>query len=392
MHNRLITISLRYRLLVILSALFVCGFGVYEYFHLPVDAFPDISPVMVPIFTEAEGMAPEEVERRITFPVESVMNGLPGVRQIKSTSAFGISVVYVYFEDGIDMYFARQVVGERLSEAVSQMPDLPEKPALGPISTGLGQIFIYYLMLDETASTGGRDPGSYLRDINDWVVKYQLRTVPGVTEILSIGGHVQQYQVNVNPDALVSYQLSVQQVVEALTANNANVGGQYIVTGQEESLVRGIGLLESIEDIEQIAVATVEGTPIRIADVARVEFGSAVRRGVVSRNGTEEVVSGIVLQLYGQNTSDVIQRLYAKIPQVQSSLPEGVTIVPYYEQQELVQKATGTVKMALLQGSVLAAIVLFFFLGNLRAAWIVVFSLPFSVLVSILLMRCSGDA
>ncbi|HML75172.1 MAG TPA: CusA/CzcA family heavy metal efflux RND transporter [Anaerohalosphaeraceae bacterium] len=390
MHNRLITISLRYRLLVILSVLFVCGFGVYEYFQLPVDAFPDISPVMVPIFTEAEGMAPEEVERRITFPVESVMNGLPGVKQIKSTSAFGISVVYVYFEDDMDMYFARQVVSERLSEAVSQMPDLPEKPALGPISTGLGQIFIYYLTLDETASTGGMDPASYLRDINDWVVKYQLGTVPGVTEILSIGGHVRQYQVNVNPDALVSYQLSVQQVVEALRANNANVGGQYLITGQEESLVRGIGLLESIEDIEQIAVATVEGTPIRIADVARVEFGSAVRRGVVSRNGTEEVVSGIVLQLYGQNTSEVIGRLYAKIPQVQSSLPEGVKIVPYYEQQDLVQKATGTVKMALLQGSVLAAIVLFLFLGNLRAAWIVVFSLPLSVLVSILLMRATG--
>jgi len=390
MHNRLITISLRYRLLVILSVLFVCGIGVYEYFRLPVDAFPDISPVMVPIFTEAEGMAPEEVERRITFPVESVMNGLPGVRQIKSTSAFGISVVYVYFEDDTDMYFARQVVSERLSEAVSQMPDLPDKPALGPISTGLGQIFIYYLMLDETASTGGMDRASYLRDLNDWVVKYQLGTVPGVTEILSIGGYVRQYQVNVNPDALLSYQLSIQQVVEALRANNANVGGQYLITGQEESLVRGIGLLESIEDIKQIAVATVDGTPIRIGDVARVEFGSAVRRGVVSRNGTEEVVSGIVLQLYGQNTSEVIGRLYAKIPQVQSSLPEGVKIVPYYEQQELVQKATGTVKMALLQGSVLAAMVLFLFLGNLRAAWIVVFSLPFSVLVSILLMRATG--
>ncbi|MHC5082557.1 MAG: efflux RND transporter permease subunit [Planctomycetota bacterium] len=390
MHNKLINISLKYRMLVILSILFVGIFGIYQYKQLPVDAFPDVSPVMVPIFTEAEGMAPEEVERLITFPVESVMNGLPGIKQIKSTSAFGMSVVYVYFDDDIDMYFARQVVAERLNEAVSQLPDLLEKPKLGPISTGLGQIFIYYLDMDENVDTQGKDPITYLREINDWVVKYQLQTVKGVTDILSIGGHVLQYQVNVNPNALLQYQLSLHDVVGAIQQNNANVGGQYIVTGQEENLVRGIGLLNDIEDIKHITLKTVAGTPIRVSDVAEVEFGKAVRRGVVSRNGTQEVVSGMVLQLYGQNTSEVIEKLYEKIPSVQDSLPEGIKIVPYYEQQELVQKATMTVKMALLQGAILAAIVLFVFLGNIRTALIVVFALPFSAFVSIILMRAAG--
>ena len=390
MHTKLINISLKYRMLVVLSIVLITVFGIYEYSQLPVDAFPDVSPIMVPVFTEADGMAPEEVERLITFPVESVMNGLPGIKQIKSTSAFGMSVVYVYFDDDVDMYFARQVVAERLSEAVSQLPDLPEKPKLGPISTGLGQIFIYYLEMDEQTDTDGKDPMSYLRDLNDWVVKYQLQTVPGVTDILSIGGHVLQYQVNANPHLLLQYDLSLHDVVNAITQNNDNVGGQYIVTGQEENLVRGIGLVSNIDDIQSITIKTVSGTPIRIGDVADVEFGKAVRRGVVSRNGDSEVVSGMVLQLYGQNTSRVIEKLYEKIPQVQRSLPEGIKIVPYYEQQELVQKATSTVKTALLAGAILAAIVLFLFLGNLRTALIVVFSLPFSVFVSIILMRATG--
>jgi cobalt-zinc-cadmium resistance protein CzcA len=390
MHTKLINISLQYRMLVILAIVFVTVFGVYQYLHLPVDAFPDVSPIMVPIFTEADGMAPEEVERLISFPVESVMNGLPGIKQIKSTSAFGMSVVYVYFDDDTDIYFARQIVSERLNEAISQLPDLPEKPKLGPISTGLGQIFIYYLSIEPGTDTEGKDPTVYLRDINDWIVKYQLQTVPGVTDILSIGGHVLQYQINVNPNALLQYNLSLHDVVEAVRQNNANVGGQYIVTGQEENLVRGIGLLHDIDDISNITIKTIDGVPIRISNVADVEFGEAVRRGVVSRNGREEVVSGLVLQLYGQNTSEVIDRLYEKLPQVRKSLPEGVNIVPYYEQRELIQKATHTVKAALLTGAILAAIVLFFFLGNIRTAAIVAFSLPFSAFVSIILMRATG--
>ncbi|MCF7956189.1 MAG: efflux RND transporter permease subunit, partial [Phycisphaerae bacterium] len=189
MHKKMVDISLRYRFFVVLGVIGITLWGIYEYTQLPVDAFPDVSPIMVPIFTEADGMAPEEVERLITFPVESVMSGLPGVRQIKSTSAFGMSVVYIYFEDDVDIYFARNAVDARLSEAMSQLPDRQEKPKMGPISTGLGQIFIYYLTIEPGVDTGGKDPVTYLRDINDWVVKYQLQTVPGVTDILSVGGH-----------------------------------------------------------------------------------------------------------------------------------------------------------------------------------------------------------
>ncbi len=390
MHTRLINLSLRYRMLMVLAILFVTALGIQQYTQLPVDAFPDVSPVMVPIFTEADGMAPQEIERLITFPVESTMNGLPGVHHIQSTSAFGMSVVYVYFNDDVDMYFARQVVAERLAEAQAQLPDLRDKPKLGPISTGLGQIFIYYLTADEHVDTQGKDPLTYLRDLNDWVVKYQLQTVTGVTDILSVGGHVLQYQVHVDPLALQRYELSLEDIIGAIRQNNANVGGQYLVTGSEEQLIRGIGLLRSLEDIESITVRSIKGVPLHISDIARVEYGPAIRRGVVSRNGQEEVVSGIVLQLYGQNTSKVIERLYDKLPQVQRSLPDGVHIEPYYEQQELVSQATHTVKMALLQGAVLAAIVLFLFLGNLRAALIVVFSLPFSAFISIILMRQAG--
>ncbi|MBN2375285.1 MAG: efflux RND transporter permease subunit, partial [Sedimentisphaerales bacterium] len=190
MHKKIIDVSLRYRFFVILAVLAITLLGIYQYAQLPVDAFPDISPVMVPVFAEAHGMAPEEAERLISFPIESAMNGLPGVKQIKSTSAFGMAVVYIYFEEDVDIYFARQIVAERLSEALAQLPEMHEPPALGPISTGLGQIFIYYLTMDSDVDTDGKEPDTYLREINDWVVKYQLQTVPGVTDILSIGGHV----------------------------------------------------------------------------------------------------------------------------------------------------------------------------------------------------------
>jgi len=390
MHNKIVDISLRYRFFVILGIIAITTLGVYQYSQLPVDAFPDISPVMVPVFAEAHGMAPEEVERLITFPIESSMNGLPGVKQIKSTSAFGMAVIYVYFEDDVDIYFARQIVSERLNEALAQLPEMHEPPALGPISTGLGQIFIYYLTIGPDVDTDGKDPTTYLREINDWVVKYQLQTVPGVTDILSIGGHVLQYQIRINPHALNKYKISLEEVVASVRENNKNAGGQFMLLGSEEYLVRGIGLLQNLDDIRNIHVKIIEGVPIKIGDLAEIGYGNEIRRGVVSRNGSEEVVSGMVLQLYGQNTSKVIESLYAKIPEVQASLPAGVNLVPYYEQSELVQQATWTVKKALLQGTVLVIIVLFVFLGNFRAAFIVSLALPLCALVSIIFMRLMG--
>ncbi len=387
---RIVDASSRYRFFVVIAILGIVGFGSYAYTQLPIDAFPDISPVMVPVFAEAHGMAPEEVERLITFPIESAMNGLPHVTQIKSTSAFGMAVIYVYFEDDVDVYFARTIVAERLDQALAELPEMHEPPKPGPISTGLGQIFIYYLMLDERTDTEGKAPDIYLREVNDWIIKRQLQTVPGVTDILSIGGHVLQYQIRVNPHALNQYRVALDDVVRAIRSNNANVGGQFMVLGQEEHLVRGIGLLRTLDDIGGIHIAVRNGIPVRVSDVAEVGYGPEIRRGVVSRNGTEEVVSGIVLQLYGENTSEVIARLYEKIPEVQASVPEGVRIVPYYEQAELVRQATGTVKTALLLGAALVVATLLLFLGNVRSALIVSLSLPLCALISVICMRLVG--
>jgi cobalt-zinc-cadmium resistance protein CzcA len=390
MDRKVVQFSLRYRFLVIMIFIGVIALGIYKYVTLPVDAFPDISPIMVPIFAEAHGMAPEEVERLITFPIESKMNGLPGVTEIKSTSAFGLAAVYVYFEDDVDIYFARQIVAERLANAITDLPDMHEPPKLGPVSTGLGQIFIYYLTLDDGANTGDKEPDVYLREINDWIVKYQLQTVPGVTDILSIGGHVLQYQIRVDPYALEKYHVSLEALVEAVRRNNRNVGGQFMVVGREEHLVRGVGLVRDLDDIRNIHIKTVEGIPVRIGYVADVAFGREIRRGVVSRNGVEEVVSGIVMQLFGDNTSEVIERLYEKVHEVQGSLPEGVHLVPYYEQAELVGRATWTVKKALLIGAVLVLVILIVFLGNLRTALIVALALPVCALVAVICMSFAG--
>jgi cobalt-zinc-cadmium resistance protein CzcA len=377
------------RALVLLAVVGIIGWGIFEYNRMPVDAFPDISPIMVPVFVEGHGMAPEEIERLITYPIETAMNGLPGVTQIKSTSAFGMAVVYVYFKDNVDIYFARQLVAERLASATAELPEMEEPPTLGPISTGLGQIFIYYLTLEEGIETDGKDPNTYLREINDWVVKRQLQTVSGVTEVLSMGGHVLQYQVQINPYALKKYDLTIESIADAVRDNNRNVGGQFLVLGSEEHLVRGIGLVESLDHIKNINLKTVDGIPVKIGDVAKVVYGNEIRRGVVSLNGESEVVSGIVLKLFGENTSDVIERLYKKVDTVQKSLPKGVKLHPYYEQAELVNKATGTVKSALLQGSLLVILTLFIFLGNIRTAFIVALSLPLCALTAIIGMNAT---
>ncbi len=386
----LIAASIRGRVLVLFVVLGVLGLGIEVYRNLPVDALPDISPIMVPVFAEAHGMAPEEVERLITWPIEAALNGLPDVSLIKSTSAFGMAVIYVYFEDDVDIYFARQLVSERLAAATADLPDLHEPPTLGPISSGLGQVFLYHLRLDEGADTGGKDPNTWLRELNDWVVKFQLQTVPGVTDILSMGGHVLQYQIRLDPKALYEYDLDLHAVVEAVEANNRNVGGQFLIIGAEEYLVRGLGLLDALDEIAGIKLETREGVPVTIGDVAEVAYGSEIRRGVVTRNGEGEVVAGIVMKLYGENTSQVIERLYEKVAEVKASLPRGVHLEAYYEQAELVGRATATVKEALLLGALLVVITLALFLGDLRSAFIVSLALPFCALVAVLMMRWQG--
>lgn len=390
MIDHIVAWTLKNRLIVVLLLLATLVLGVFQYRRLPTDAFPDISPVMVAVFAEAHGMAPEEIERLITFPIESAMNGLPKVRLIKSTSAFGMAVVYVYFADDVDIYFARQIVAERLSGAMAELPEMHDPPTLGPISTGLGEVFMYYLTADDTADLEGKEKLVWLREINDWVVKFQLQTVPGVTEILSMGGHVLQYQIRVNPYALRKYDIELEDIVDVTTANNANAGGQFLVIGSEEYLVRGLGLAESLDDLRRIQIKVVDGTPVRLSDVADVIYGSEIRRGVVTLNGKEEVVAGIVMKLHGENTSRVIDRLNLKFEEVKRSLPQGVNIVPYYSQSRLVDNATGTVKNALLIGAALVVITLLVFLGNVRSAVIVALALPLCALIAVIFMRLAG--
>lgn len=387
---RFFTLLLRNRALAFLALIGIVVWGAVSYTRLPTDAFPDISPVMVPVFAEAHGMAPEEVERLITFPIESAMNGLPDVTLTKSTSAFGMAVVYVYFEDNVDIYFARQLVAERLSAAVAELPEMHDPPTLGPISTGLGEVYMYYLTMDPTVDTQGKGRLTYLRELNDWVVKYQLQTVPGVTEVLSMGGYILQYQLRIDPYALSTYGIGLEDVVETINGNNRNAGGQFLVLGSEEYLVRGIGLVQSRNHLRDMHVKVVDGTPIRLGDIAEVDYGREIRRGVVSRNGNDEVVAGIVMKLFGENTSKVIGRLHKKFPEIQRSLPRGVNIETYYNQKRLVDNATGTVTTALLQGGILVLIALVLFLGNIRTAAIVAISLPVCALFAAIFMGLSG--
>jgi cobalt-zinc-cadmium resistance protein CzcA len=390
MFNSIIKLALQYRSIVLIFIIAVIGFGIYRYEKMPIDAFPDISPIMVPVFAEAPGMAPEEIERLISYPIESAMNGLPDITLVKSTSAFGMAVVYVYFKDNVNIYFARQLVAERLNSIGGQLPSGIDKPVLGPISSGLGQVFIYYLKAEGQVDTGGKDLNVYLRELNDWVVKFQLQTVPGVTSILSMGGYVLQYQIDVDPYKSQKYNISLTEIIEAVNKNNHNVGGQYLVIGSEEYLVRGIGLLRDLDDIREIPLKEENGVPVLIQDIAKVSYGKEIRRGAVTHNGQGEIVSGLVLKLYGENTSKVIDALYKKVAEIQENLPKGIKLVPYYEQAHLVNKANETVKNALIQGIILVLLILFLFLGRVRASLLVAFSIPFCAAVAIIGMDRLG--
>ncbi len=390
MINRIIKLAVQSRIVMFIMVVAVTVYGIVLYFETPRDAFPDISPVMVPVFAEAPGLAPEEVERLISIPIETTMSGLPDVTLVKSTSAFGMAVIYVYFADSVDIYFARQLVSERLAAAMASLPAGLEAPTLGPISSGLGQIFIYYLEAEPGINTEGKELSAYLRELNDFVIKRQLQAVPGVTTILSMGGHVLQYQIELDPDKMRKFDIAIDDIVETVTANNRNVGGQYIVLGAEEYLVRGLGLLETMEDIRQLPLKSIDGITVRIADIAHVKYGHDVRRGMVSLNGEKEVVAGMVLKLYGENTSKVINSLHRKIADIQSGLPKGVKIVPAYDQADLVDNASRTVENALFQGIILVMILLAVALWNLRAAIIVTVAMPFCAAVAIIGMKFFG--
>lgn len=387
MINKIIELALRQRMMVMLLGVALVGYGIFTIMQLNVDAFPDVTNIQVSISTPAPGLAAEQVEKLVTFPIEIAMAGLPGSTQVRSLSKTGLSQITVVFKDDVDIYFARQLVQQRLLEVRGRIPDGLGEPEMGPISTALGQVFMYRLVAEDKSLME-------LRTINDWFVKPQLRTVPGVADVLSFGGEVLQYQVNVDPRRLVKYGLTLADLDRAIRGNNTNAGGWYIEKDHEQSVVRGEGLIrggsEGLEDIRSIVLKTDGGVPVYVRDVATVAFGPEVRQGAITMNAQGEIVMAIVLQLRGANTKKVIDRVKDKIDAIGPSLPPGVSIEPIYDQATLVTKAVSTVTDALMEAAVLVAMVLFLFLWNIRSALIVICSIPLSMLVAFIMMRWFG--
>ena len=373
------------RLLAAIATLALTLGGMFAFRALPVDAFPDPSPSLVQVFTETGGLSPEEVERYVTFPIETAMSGLPKMQSMRSTSNFGLSVVNLYFEDGTDMYFARQVTGERLAEAAEGIPEGFGTPKMGPISTGLG-IILYFKLVDETGTRSLIE----MREIADWMIKYPLQSVDGITEVLILGGEEKEYQVRLNPDLLMAYDISLQDVIAALEAANRTEGAQYIEAGAEQFTVRGAGLAHTAADLAETPVKTQDGRAVRVGDLGEVGLGGGVRQGLATANGEGEVVAGLVLKLYGSNTSEVIARAKRRFDEINQTLPDGVKAIPYYDQGALVEKAAATVTTALWQGALLVAALIFLVLGGWRPSLVVVLSIPFSVGFAFIAMQAFG--
>ncbi len=380
--KKIIDFVLKNRLLIVVIGIFIIVGGYFSYQQLPIDAFPDVSPTLVQVFTTTDGLAPEEIEKYITFPVEVAMNGLPNIKNIRSVSNFGLSVVNIYFEDGTDIYFCRQLVNERLQEAREEIPEGFGDPQMGPISTGMGLILFYYL--DDQS---GKYSLEELRTIQDWLIKYQLQTVPGVTEVLGIGGWEKQFHINMDPNGLLRYNITINEVVEQIKRNNLNVGASFIEKDAEEFIVRSVGLATKIADLENIIIKAEDGVPVYLKHLAKVKIGGAVRRGVQTRNGEKEVVSGMVVKLYGTNSSTVISRVEQKMEEINKILPEDIKLVPYYQQKTLVEAAVNTVTTALWQGILLVVIILMLFMGAIRPSIVVALSIPFSIMFAFIGMR-----
>ncbi|MBN8216827.1 MAG: efflux RND transporter permease subunit [Spirochaetes bacterium] len=379
---QILQIMLRQRLLVLVTAAALVLLGVFAWIRLPIDAFPDVSNTQVMILSKAPGLAAVDVEQRVSQPVEQVMRGLPRVREVRSLSKAGLSQVVVIFDDGAETYWTRQQVFERLAMARAELPAGVE-PELGPISTGLGEIFQYTLESD-------RHGALELRTIQDWLVAPRLKPIPGVNEVNSFGGYVKQYQVVVSPEKLLKYGLTVESVVAAVERNNANAGGGVVVRGWEQYYLRGVGLLRDIPDLERIVLKSENGAPVMVRDVAEVVIGSEPRQGAVTRDGRGEVVAGMIIMLKGANSKEVVDRVKDVVGSVRASLPEGVRLGVFYDRTSLIEACLKTVKDALLEGGLFVILVLFLFLAEFRPALIVVLSLPLTFLVSFIVMGAVG--
>lgn len=380
----IVNTSLRYRVLVLVLFGAVVFLGVQALRSVPVDAFPDVTPNQVNVYTESPGLAAEDVEKLLTTPIETALAGLPGVEVIRSVSLFGLSYVGVYFRDDVDIWFARRLVGEKLVEARERIPQGYGEPVLGPNSSGLGQVFWYTI-----ESADNKLSAMELRTLHDWSVRLLLRTAPGVDDVTTWGGYEKQYQVQIDPAKLVKYGIAFKDVMAVLAANNRQVGGQTIKLGAEQYLVRGLGLLNSTRDVGNVVLTTRKGAPIHVRDVARVVEGPAPRFGAVTRDGKEAVL-GIALARIGENADNVVAAVKQKLAVAQQALPKGVSINPVYDRTEIVNKALDTARSTLIEGAILVAIVLFLFLGELRSALVVIVTLPLAMLFAFICMRQVG--
>ena len=401
MLDRLITFSLHNRLLVGLALVVLVGLGAWSIATIPIDAFPDVTNIQVEVISTAPGLSPLEIERMVTYPIESSMRGLPGLVTMRSVTKYGISVLTLVFKDDVEIYFARQQVHERVADVAGALPEGVETE-MGPVATAMGEIYQYTLEGREAAPRGGAvgsaasaaeiERLTRLRTLQDWVVAPLLKSVSGVTEVNSFGGYIQQFEVRVDPDRLLEFDLTVDTIREAIRRNNVNVGGSVVASGAEEYIIRGVGVIRSEEDIRSIVLKSQAGTPVLVRDVADVLSGHAVRQGASLKDGRGETVGGIVMMLRGENSRDVVARLEARVLEINESgvLPDGITLVPFYRRSTVVEASTRTVLEALGAGAVLVLAVLLLLLRSARGAFVVILALPLSILLTFTVLRVAG--
>lgn len=392
MLEKIVSFTLKQKGLILFASLVIIVFGMYSYFTLPIDAFPDVTNIQVEIVSHADGLSAIEIERSVTYPIEMAMRGLPDVEQMRSVTKFGLSIVTIVFKDNVDIYFARQLIFERLAEARENVPNGVEI-AMGPIATAMGEIYQY--TLEGKMPVDSLERVAYLsnlRTIQEWIVTPQLKNIEGVNEINSFGGYFKEYQVVIQPEKLLKYTVTAEDVFKAIESNNQNVGGNILEKNSEQYIVRSVGLIQNIEDINNIVLKEHNGTPTYVRDVAEVKIGEAVRMGAAMKNGKDEAVGGIVMMLRGQNGREVVKHVEAKIREMNENnvLPSGIRIVSYYDRSDIVNASVNTVNKALIEGSILVLIVLYLLLRSFRGSLVVLIALPMSLLTTFVVMKVVG--
>lgn len=380
--KKLIVTILGKRIFTFLILAFVTIAGIIAYKNLKIDVFPDPSPVLVQLHCDADGMAPEEVEKFVSYPIETSLYGLPDIKKITSLSSFGISTINIYFEDGVDIYFARQLVAAQLPAIQEKLPDFVDPPELGPITTGLGMVYIY-------AITGDK-PAVEIRTLQDWVVKFQLQTIPGVAAVLSQGGDIKQFDIVIDPEKLIKYKLDLHGIIENVQKASKNITAGYIIKNKEEYIIRGIGLMENMEALNKVLIKESGATPIYLENVAEVKIGTAIKRGDAMLDQEKTTVSGIVMKLIGVNTAELIEKIDKRVAEINAGLPKGLKVVPVYNQGLIIKAAFGTVSEALIIGILLVSLILFFFINDLSSSLVSTLSIPFAVFVTFIIMKIAN--